>query len=287
LNRLLKWTTQQFRAAKIYYGHGTDNAWDEAVALARFVLHFPPDADAAILEKSLTPKQQQAIKKLVQLRIKKRIPVAYLTHEAWFAGLAFYVNQQVLIPRSPLAEIIEQRFQPWSKPKQIRRVLDIGTGSGCIAIACAAHLPWTQVDAVDISKAALQVARRNVREHRLKSRVHLYQSDLFAALKNKKYDVIISNPPYVGAAEMRGLPKEYQHEPRQALQAKQNGLEIVLRILNEAGRHLTKKGILIVEVGNSEMALRKKLPHVPFIWLEFARGGGGVFLLTAEDLAQL
>ncbi len=221
---------------------------------------------------------------LIGRRIKERIPAVYLTGETWFAGLPFQVDRRALIPRSPIAELIERRFAPWIDPRGVRRILDIGTGSGCIAVACAKALPRARVDAVDISPEALEVAAINVRRHRVGSRVSLVRSDHFSALSGERYDIIVANPPYVGRREMSGLPPEYRHEPRLALAAGRDGLDSVRVILREAGGHLRSRGLLIVEVGNTETAVRRAFRHLPFLWLEFERGGGGVFLLTADQL---
>lgn len=292
LGEYLKKTEQAFLNAKLYFGHGTNNAWDEAVAIAMAVLELPPDVEASVAVRPLTLDEIEKMDILVNRRIEERRPLPYLSHQAWFAGLKFYVDERVIIPRSPLGELIINKFKPWwPKNKYPHRILDLCTGSACIAIACSYAFPQAKVDAVDISKEALEVAERNLREHirehhivSLEDRLRLLQSDLFEACSGQRYDIIISNPPYVSLSEMKNLPIEYQWEPRLALVAEQDGLSVVHRILKEASGYLTQNGILIVEVGNSEEALKKAYPNMPFIWLEFDRGGQGVFLLKATDL---
>jgi len=270
--------------AGIFFGHGTDNARDESAALVLHALGLPQAGSAALYRRRVGRSAQQRVRALLTRRIRERIPAPYLTGVTWFAGARIEVDARVLIPRSPLAELIERRFVPWIEPRRVRRVLDVGTGSGCIAIACARALPHARVDALDISDDALEVARRNVRRHRLTRRVRLIKSDHFGALGNASYDIIIANPPYVGARELAGLPPEYRHEPRVALAAGRSGLDSVRIILAQAVRYLRPHGLLIVEVGNTERAVRRTWRRLPFVWLEFERGGGGVFLLTREQL---
>jgi ribosomal protein L3 glutamine methyltransferase len=231
--------------------------------------------------------QREDVEGLLRRRIEERIPLAYLTHEAWFAGLPFHVDERVLIPRSAIAELIERRFSPWIASPRVKNVLDMGTGSGCIALACAKAFSRARVDAVDIDARALEVAAINRRRLRLTRRVRLIESDHFTALSGSSYDIIVSNPPYVGMREMRGLPPEYAHEPRGALESGRDGLESVSTILREARKYLRPQGLLVVEVGNTERLLARAFPKVPFTWLDFERGGGGVFLLTREQLEKV
>lgn len=275
---------RRLHRAKVYFGHGTDNAIDDAAALVWHVLELPLDAPGSVYNRKVSAAADEAVKSLVSRRIRERVPAVYLTGTTWFAGLPFFVDERVLIPRSPIAELIERRFAPWIKASQVRSILDLGTGSGCIAIAAAKAFPKARVDASDVSSDALDVAAINVRRHRVGKRVRLVESDHFAALAGQTYDIIVTNPPYVGAAELESLPLEYWHEPRLALAAGRDGLDSVRVLLAEARRHLNPLGLLVVEVGNTEALVRRRFPRWPFKWLEFERGGGGVFLLTAEDL---
>lgn len=280
----IRWASSRFNEAGLTYGHGTESAWDEAVALILHTLHLPHDINPAIIDARLTRQEKETISKLIQRRIKDHIPVAYLTHEAWFAGMPFYVDERVLIPRSPLAELIENQFQPWIEPHSVHDILDLCTGSGCIAIACAKTFPEANVSGSDVSKDALAVAQINVTRYGLEDQIQLYQSDLFQSLPQKTYDIIVSNPPYVDAEEMATLPKEFLHEPNLGLAGGPHGLDFALTILQQAPNFLSPQGILVVEVGNSEYALREQFADIPFMWLEFQRGGGGVFLLTAKQV---
>ncbi len=282
----VRYAVSSFQEAGLYYGHGTDNAWDEASFLIWHTLHLPYHLREEVLDARLLQSEQEKIYHLIQKRIKEKIPLAYLTHEAWFAGLAFYVDERVLIPRSPIAELIENHFQPWLKPDKVKDILDLCTGSACIAIACAKAFPEAAIDASDLSAEALTVAKMNVLRHQVEDQVSLHQGDLFQALKKRKYHLIVSNPPYVSTRELSELPREYQHEPQMGLAAGSQGLDFAIDILKKAGNYLHPNGILVVEVGNSEEALAERYPKVPFTWLEFQRGGGGVFMLTAKQLKQ-
>jgi len=283
---LLSEAAAVLHSSGVAFGHGTDNAVDEAAELVFFALGLRHEDAPAVYRRPVTPAQRRSALDLVARRISERIPAAYLTHRMWFAGLEFHVDQRVLVPRSPIAELIETRFEPWLRPDRVRRVLDIGTGSGCIAIACALALPMTQVDATDVSAAALEVARINIDRYHLADRVHPRCADVYDGLAAGRYDLIVSNPPYVRAGEMSRLPAEYRHEPALGLEAGEHGLDVVRRILAGAPDRLERDGVLVVEVGDSEAALIEAFPDLPFTWLAFERGGGGVFLLTAEELIR-
>lgn len=279
------WAEARFLEADLHYGHGTENALDEAAWLVGSVLDVAPDDLEDALERHPTPAQHARIEALVADRIRTRKPLAYLLNEAWFAGRRYYVDERVIVPRSHLAEFIGERFQPWIQVDRVQRILDLCTGSGCIAIATAHAFPLARVDAVDIAPEALAVAAINVERHGVAERVALIRSDLYAALDGRRYDVIVSNPPYVPSWEMRELPAEYGHEPRIALESGESGLDTVLRLLKGGAEHLEPGGILLVEVGNSCTALQEALPEVPFLWLSTTSGDESVFLLTAKDLA--
>jgi len=280
----LDWAKQAFTEANLFYGHGTDNAWGDAVALTLHALHLPNDASKDVLQRSLSRTESEQLLNLFNRRIKERIPVPYLTHQAWFCGLPFYVDERVLIPRSPLAELIMQQFSPWIDAARVERILDLCSGSACIAIACAYAFPEATIDALEFSTAAIDVAKINVQQHQFGSRIQLLQSDVFSALDEQRYDIIISNPPYVDANDFAEMPAEFQREPALALASGKDGLEITRKILAQAAGYLTTQGILIVEVGNSAEALIAAFPELPFTWLEFVNGGTGVFLLTKLQL---
>ena len=285
---LIRWGASRMNEAGLHFGHGTDNAIDEAAALVLHALHLPPDLHAEYFQSRVTPPEQRAALDLLERRIVERKPAAYLTQRAWFMGLPFHVDERVLVPRSPLAELIERHFAPWlPDSRKVEHILDLGTGSGCIGIACAYAFSDARVDLVDVSADALEVARRNVAEHGLEDQVDVIQSDLFAALKGRRYDIIVSNPPYVGLAELDALPVEYRHEPRLGLAAGEEGLDVVVAILRQAADYLKRDGVLIVEVGNAQYPLCEAFPDAPFTWLEFERGGQGVFLLNAAQLKRL
>jgi ribosomal protein L3 glutamine methyltransferase len=282
--QLIRFGAREFDAAGLAYGHGTGDATDDAAALVFHSLGLDhADAQAAYARK-VDAVDATRVLALFAERLRRRVPVAYLMGRMWFAGLEFEVDERVIVPRSPFAELIESGFAPWVDAGQVRRVLDIGTGSGCIAIACALRFPQAEVDAVDLSADALAVARRNVERHGVGSRLQLYQGDVYAPLPERLYELIVSNPPYVSDAEMAALPHEYRHEPDMALRAGADGLDVVRRILRGADARLAAGGALVVEVGDSDERLQQAYPGVPFLWLEFERGGGGVFVLTRDDL---
>jgi ribosomal protein L3 glutamine methyltransferase len=285
LQDMIRWTVSRFNAANLFYGHGTDNAWDEAVQLILPTLYLPIDVPPHVLNSRLTGSERLRIVERVIKRINERTPIAYLNNKAWFCGLEFYVDERVLVPRSPIGELIEAQFQPWLIEDPVR-IMDLCTGSGCIAIACAHVFPDAEVDAIDISTDALQVAEQNIQDHGMEQQVFPIRSDLFRDLPKEKYDLIVSNPPYVDQEDMNNLPKEFKHEPELGLAAGTDGLKLVRRILANAAGYLTDNGILICEVGNSMVHMMNQYDHIPFTWLEFENGGHGVFMLTRQQLVD-
>ncbi len=281
---LIRYAASRFNAAGLTFGHSHDNAIDEAAHLVLSCLHLPPDLPPAYGGARLTAIEKTRVLSLIDRRIETREPVAYLVGEAWFAGMPFKSDARALVPRSPIAELIEGGFSPWLDGRDIERALDLCTGSGCIGIAMAAHNPHWQVDVADLSDDALALARENVALHQVGRQVRAIRSDLFSGLPGERYDLIVSNPPYVTDDEYAALPGEYAHEPKLALAAGADGLDLALRILRDAPDHLTEDGLLIVEVGESERALKALLPEVPFVWIEFKVGPMGVFALERHDL---
>ncbi|HEY9112706.1 MAG TPA: 50S ribosomal protein L3 N(5)-glutamine methyltransferase [Rhodanobacteraceae bacterium] len=283
---LIRYAASRFNAAGLTFGHSHDNAIDEASHLVLSSLHLPPDLPPAYGSARVTAIEKTRVLALIDRRIEAREPVAYLVGEAWFAGMPFQSDSRALVPRSPIAELIEGGFSPWLDDREVERALDLCTGSGCIGIAMAAHNPLWRVDIADVSDDALALARENIALHQVGDRVRAIHSDLFAGLRGERYDLIVSNPPYVTDAEYAVLPGEYAHEPKLGLTAGADGLDIALRILRDAPEHLTEEGLLVVEVGMSERALAALLPQVPFVWIEFKVGPMGVFALERHDLVE-
>ena len=280
----IRYGASRFNAAALTFGHGYDNALDEATQLVLHALHLPHDLSPVYGQARLTRAERKAVLDLFDRRVQERRPACYLTGSAWFAGLQFKCDQRALVPRSPIAELIEAGFEPWLGELTPQRVLDLCTGGGSIAIAIAHHLPRVMVDAVDISPAALALARENALDLQVAEQVRFLESDLFSALAGESYDLIVSNPPYVSRDEFQALPPEYAYEPANGLVAGEDGLDLVLRILRDAPQHLEPGGLLICEVGEAEHALVRLLPHTPFTWIEFRVGSMGVFAITREDL---
>ncbi|MBN3138111.1 MULTISPECIES: 50S ribosomal protein L3 N(5)-glutamine methyltransferase [Pectobacterium] len=282
---MLRWAVSRFNAANVYYGHGTDNPWDEAIQLVLPSLYLPLDIPEDMYTSRLITSERQRIVERVIRRVNERIPVAYLTNKAWFCGLEFYVDERVLVPRSPIGELINNYFDE-QLPKTPNLILDLCTGSGCIAIACAQAFPEAEVDAVDISSDALAVTEQNIQQHGLEYRVTPIRSDLFRDLPAIRYDLIVTNPPYVDEEDMSDLPQEFRFEPELGLAAGNDGLDLVRRILACAPDYLSDDGVLICEVGNSMVHLIDQYPEIPFTWLEFDNGGDGVFMLTQSQLVD-
>ncbi len=282
----IRYGASRFSAAGLTFGHSHDNPIDEATHLVLASLHLPPDIPPAYGAGKLTAGERENVLALIERRVVERLPVAYLVGETWFAGLKFKSDRRALVPRSPIAELIESGFSPWLDERLVSRALDLCTGSGCIGIAMAEYNPTWQVDIVDISEEALSLAHENIVFQHVEGRVEAIRSDLFAGLQGRRYDLIVSNPPYVTEDEYAALPGEYRHEPKLGLTSGADGLDLCLRMLDEAADYLSDEGLLIVEVGESEHALARLLPRVPFVWIEFKVGAMGVFALERRDLLE-
>lgn len=280
---MMRWAYSYFNASDLYYGHGHDNAWDEANQLVLSALALPVDVPESLYQSRLTQPEKQRIIEMVKQRLGLRKPVAYLTHSAWFCGLEFYVDERVIIPRSPIGELITEGFTGILRTEP-HRILDLCTGSGCIAIACAERFPNAEIDAVDLSIDALNVAEINIERYQMAQQVFPLHSDLFDQLPQDQYDLIITNPPYVDQEDLDSMPEEFHHEPEMALGSGIDGLTITKRILAQSADYLSDNGVLVCEVGNSMVHLIEQFPTVPFNWLEFKHGGLGVFSLTKEQL---
>ena len=281
----LRYAVSRFNAAGLFFGHGSDNAWDEAVYLTLHTLNLPLDRLEPFFDARLLPHEREQLLDIYQKRCQDRLPAAYLTHEAWLGEHKFYVDERVIVPRSFIAELLDEQLTPWiDDPWAIESALDLCTGSGCLAILTALAFPNAAVAAVDLSKDAISVAERNVADYDLGDRIELIQSDAFTKLQGRQFDLIISNPPYVNAESVAALPPEYLHEPELALGSGEDGLDFTRIILREAKKHLTENGILVVEIGHNRDALEAAYPTLPFTWLDTAAGDDFVFLLHASDL---
>ncbi|SDJ61341.1 50S ribosomal protein L3 N(5)-glutamine methyltransferase [Microbulbifer yueqingensis] len=279
----VRWGTSRFNEAGLWFGHGTDNAWDEALLLVMHTLHLPMESKPEVLQARLTMEERRDVMAILERRVQERLPAPYLTHEAHFCGMTFYVDSRVLVPRSPIGELIRNGFEPWLQVEP-RAILDLCCGSGCIGIACAEAFPEARVDLSDISSGAVEVAQTNINRHQLNERVRAVQSDMFGELEGCSYELIVCNPPYVDARDLAEMPQEYRAEPEIALGSGEDGLDFTRRLLREAADHLQPDGLLVCEVGNSWEALEAAFPEVPFLWPEFADGGHGVFVISREDL---
>ena len=283
LRDYLRFGQSRFNEANIFYGHGTDNAWDEALALILHALHLPMDMDKEVLDARLTRAERLEVLALFEQRIQARIPVPYLTKQAWFCGLQFYVDERVLIPRSPINEMIQAAFKPWYQGAYPDRILDLCTGSGCIGIACAYAFDDADIVLADLSEDALSVAQKNIELHDVAFNVQTCQSDLFSHIEGK-FDLIVTNPPYVDAGDFSDMPQEYQHEPDMALVSGKLGLDHPIQILQQAKNYLTDDGLLVLEVGNSGRHLEALYPEIDFNWVEFDMGGHGVLAISKIEL---
>lgn len=286
LKDFMRWGASRFNEAELSFGHGMLTATDESVYLVLRAVHLPVDTPEIYWDGVLTSSEKEQIVGFFKQRIEEKKPAAYITQEGWFAGLPFYVDERVLIPRSPIAELVEGQFMPWADPYVVSSVLDLCTGSGCIGIACAYAFPEANIDLADISEDALAVANININKHDAKEKVAAIKSDFFSNLQGRVYDIIVSNPPYVDQEDMDALGDEFKHEPELGLSSGSDGLDATRTILQQATKYLTPDGILVVEVGNSQYALEAAFPDVPFHWLEFENGGDGIFLLTAQQLQE-
>ncbi len=284
---LLRFAVSRFNKSRLFFGHGSASAYDEAAYLILHTLHLPLDRLEPFLDARLTAPELEQVLGVIERRVTERIPAAYLTREAWLGDFSFYVDERVLIPRSFIAELLQERVAPWiEEPEGIDSALDLCTGSGCLAILLACSFPNARVDAADISPEALQVATRNVADYNLEQRIDLIQTDLFTGLADRRYDLIVSNPPYVNAGSMAALPDEYRHEPRTALASGEDGLDAVRAILKNAADHLTEQGLLVVEIGHNRHTLEEAFPHMPFTWVQTSAGEEFVFLLKRDELLQ-
>jgi ribosomal protein L3 glutamine methyltransferase len=283
----LRWTMSRFTEADLFFGHGTDNAWDEAIWLLLATLKLPQDRLEPFLDARLTRAERLAVWNALQQRITRRLPTAYIAQEAWLGSFRFYVDERVIVPRSYFAELLEDGMAPWVEdPEKITSALDLCTGSGCLAILMAHVFPQAQIDAIDLSSAALCVAQRNIADYALQGRVEAVESDLFAAVAGKRYDLILSNPPYVTAAAMDALPAEYRHEPALALAAGHDGLDVVRRILAEAANHLNPGGFIVIEVGHNRDLVEAAFPDLSAVWLDTTSSSEKVFLVNYDSLRE-
>lgn len=280
----VRWGSSEFNRHELLFGHGFVDAFDEARFLTLHALSLPYDCPDSLFDAVLTQEERERVCASLERRCRERLPVAYITRESWFCGLKFYVDERVLVPRSPMAELIASHFEPWVESHRVHRILDLGTGSGCIAIAAQYAFPEAAVSASDISPDALEVAALNLEQHDLEDHITLYRSDLFDAIPAQQFDVIVSNPPYVDAEDMAALGDEFRHEPELGLAAGADGLQLVDRILAEAGDYLSEHGALFIEVGNSQAAMQRKYGFLPMTWIDFENGGAGVCCIRAEDL---